>query len=161
MPMNLPGSRPSTVITNDITFGTSPTSELDFAALNPDNTTVQPPFVTSYPIITTRGRQSEAFDAKEGFFIQYIIKFQPGTRGDYKFRVDPGPNYKLCKMEIRHIGANMPCTEPPGPTVTQFDNVVLSYNPDGGTPHDCGVVGEYTFKVNEKPTPTSVIILIS
>ena len=41
------------------------------------------PFLASYPIITTRNRP-EVFSIKEGFFIKFIFKPQPGTSGVYK-----------------------------------------------------------------------------
>jgi hypothetical protein len=82
---------------------------------------VSDPFVTSYPVITTRGRVSEVFNMKEGFFIQYIIKFQPETAADYTFKIyetQTDKMLKLCKLVVTHIGDNMPCTTKPSSQVT-------------------------------------------
>lgn len=103
------------------------------------------PFVTSYPLITTRGRKSHFFDANEGFFIQYILKFQPGTRSDYQFVIEPpSPRIKICKLIISHIGENFPCAQPPGPTVTGHENIELLHNTDADS---CGENATFMFWV--------------
>ncbi len=71
------------------------------------------PFVSSYPIITTRYRSSEEFENREGFLIQYIFKPQPLSRGDYVFTLQVPPDLKLCRLEVTHIGENLPCLQRP------------------------------------------------
>ena len=71
------------------------------------------PFFALYPIITTRGR-SEQFDTNEGLFLQYIIKPQHMTRGDYQFVFNPAPlanqaPIEVCTIAISHVGQNFPC----------------------------------------------------
>ena len=104
------------------------------------------PFVTAYPILTTRGRTNAAFDNKEGVYIQYIIKPQPLTQGNYKFVVNPGAKMKICKLSILHIGENFPCMEKPGDPVTEYDNIKLTY--DGTGAHACGETATYEFFVS-------------
>eukprot|EP00094_Tigriopus_californicus_P011496 TCALIF_11101-PA protein Name:"Protein of unknown function" AED:0.09 eAED:0.09 QI:0/0.77/0.73/0.95/0.48/0.58/46/1495/2737 len=107
------------------------------------NTTEPVPFVTSYPIITTRGRNSPLFNVNEGFYIQYIMKFQPGTKADYKFVIEPpGPQIKICKLIITHIGQNFPCAQPPGSTVTGYENIELQHDKTGDV---CGESATFTF----------------
>ena len=102
--------------------------------------------MTSYPVITTRGRTSEAFMIQEGFFIKYILKFPPGTMGTYQFRVweadgqgAPTSYLKLCKIQVQHIGANMPCTKAPTQSATDYDSIVLWNNNTEYTGGSCGV----------------------
>ncbi len=45
------------------------------------------PYVISYPLVTTMGRKSDAFDMNEALLTKYLIKFRPGTIGRYKFTV--------------------------------------------------------------------------
>ncbi len=111
------------------------------------------PFVTSYPILTTRGRPTEAFELNEGFFIKYIIKLKPRTMGDFIFEVkevenstnpgtlNPTGQFKLCLLKITHIGENYPCTEAPGAEVKDSDSVEINSNPG------CGVDGSIKFPV--------------
>lgn len=55
---------------------------------------------------------------------------------------------QVCKFAITHIGDNMPCTEPPGPVVTGYENTVLKYG-DGTADSEnaCGMPAEFEFKV--------------
>ena len=102
------------------------------------------PYVTSYPIITTRGRASDAFKTDEGFFIKYIVKFPPQTMGTFQFRVWEGEaagpttttHLKLCKLHVQHIGENMPCTKVPSQSATEHDSIQFWNN---NTDNSCGV----------------------
>lgn len=105
------------------------------------------PFVTSYPIVSTQDRPSPILRGNEVFFIQYLIKTQRGTRGHYVFTILPSPSVKVCKLEIVHIGANLPCTEPPGPSITGYENVVIEYGADPTVAHDFGEPTKLIFKV--------------
>ena len=98
------------------------------------------PFVTSYPIITTRGRTSEAFMMEEGFFIKYILKFAPGTMGTYRFRVwETTKHLKLCKLQVQHIGSNLPCTKVPTQSATDHDSMIFWNNITDDTASTCGI----------------------
>ena len=106
---------------------------------------ISAPYVTSYPIITTRGRTSEAFMVQEGFFIKYILKFPPGTMGTYQFRVreadaqdNPTSHLKLCKLQVQHIGANMPCTRVPTQAPTDYDSIIYWNNNTDSAGSICG-----------------------
>ena len=101
------------------------------------------PYVTSYPIITTRGRPSDAFKAQESFFIKYIVKFPPQIMGTFQFRVWEGEvvgpmttHLKLCKLQVQHIGENMPCTKVPSQSATEHDSIKFWNN---NTDNSCGV----------------------
>ena len=83
------------------------------------------PFMTSYPIITYRGREGVPIKHGEGFFVKYIIKMEPYTRSAFKFVIDPDANTKACAIVITHIGDNFPCTEPPGPEAFAFTASLL------------------------------------
>ena len=55
---------------------------------------------------------------------------------------------KVCKLVITHIGENMPCTEPPGPTVTGYENTEIVYAGGViGDEHQCDKEAEYKFTV--------------
>ena len=87
---------------------------------------------------------------QEGFFIKYILKFPPGTMGTYTFRVweDGTKLLKLCKLQVQHIGANMPCTKVPTQAPTLQDSIM---NTDSSN-STCGVdpsEGEIEFVVSE------------
>ena len=106
----------------------------------------------SYPYVTSYDRPAfghqESFHKNEGFFVKYIMKPQPQTVGDYVFTVSPGVNFKVCKIEVTHVGDNMPCTEEPGPTLHGYENTMVQYA-GGNTElaHECGEEAAYTFKV--------------
>ena len=56
---------------------------------------------------------------------------------------------KVCKIEITHIGENMPCTEAPGPTTTGYENTMIQYAQGVvDNEHACGEIAEYTFTVS-------------
>ena len=88
------------------------------------------PFMTSYPIITFRGREGVPIKHGEGFFIKYIFKMEPYTRGAFKFLIEPDANTKACAIVITHIGANFPCTEPPPAVPTGRENIAFAYDTD-------------------------------
>ena len=113
------------------------------------------PFVTAYPFITTKDRAdpTAAFHINEPLFIKYVMKLQPTTRGDYKFVVTPPPGVMVCKLDLIHIGENMPCTEKPPVELTGNENTILTYGTPGGswTPeleHACGEPAQWEFKVS-------------
>lgn len=99
------------------------------------------PFFTPYPFVSTKDRDSDEFDVREGFFAQYILKAQPLTRGQYEIRIEPPAGAKVCKVVITHVGENMPCTEAPGPVLTTYENTEIVYN-DGGLPADANKCGK-------------------
>ena len=108
------------------------------------------PFVTSYPFITTRDRAdpNASFYMNEPLTIKYVMKLQPSTRGDYKFVVTPPAGVMVCKLDLIHIGDNMPCTERPPVELTGNENTILTYA--DGTPekeHGCGEPAQWEFKV--------------
>ena len=109
------------------------------------------PFVTSYPIITARDNNNEKFKGQAGFYIKYIIKTHPQTRGDYKFEVRPPVDAAVCKITVTHIGDNMPCAEPPGPSLTGYENTIIDYvvTPNVETDaHEVGKPAAITFRVS-------------
>ena len=115
-----------------------------------DNFTLVEPFVTSYPFIWTRDRANpnDSFYANEPLSVKYVMKLQPSTRGDYKFVVTPPAGVKLCRLDLIHIGENMPCTERPPLELTGYENTKLVYA--DGTPekeHACGESAQWEFKV--------------
>lgn len=95
----------------------------DYSSVGVANSTYGPktPYVTSYPIMSERdnGVNGE-FDRDSGFYVKYIIKTHPQTRGDYTFKIVPPSDVLVCKVIITFIGDNMPCTEPPGPSLTGY-----------------------------------------
>ena len=110
------------------------------------------PFVTSYPFITTKDRvvPNASFYMNEPLTIKYVMKLQPSTRGDYKFVVTPPAGVMVCKLDLIHIGENMPCTEKPPVELTGNENTVLTYA--DGTPekeHACGEQAQWEFKVGK------------
>ena len=57
---------------------------------------------------------------------------------------------KLCKLLLSHVGENFPCTEPPGPEFTGYENAYVLWDglQAGEEPEDpCGEAMEYVFKV--------------
>jgi len=58
------------------------------------------PFFTHYPLLTTRNRLSEEFDAGEIIFVQFIVKPKPLTRADYSFVLTPSGETKICRVEV-------------------------------------------------------------
>ena len=94
------------------------------------------PFITSYPIITERDNDNVDFKGNEGFYIKYIIKTHPQTRGDYLFKVTPAAGVSVCKIVVTFIGDNMPCTEPPGPSLTGYENTEITYGVNGANAHE-------------------------
>ncbi len=108
------------------------------------------PFITSYPILTTRGRVSEVFELGDGFFIKYIIKPRHQTKGRYKFKIferlesdntTAGTTYqvKLCKIAVNHIGDNLPCVN--SRSITEDDDPIQVT-----TSEHCGATGQANFK---------------
>jgi len=67
------------------------------------NLTDTEPFFSAYPIITTRGREGDPFDAKDIFFIQYLVKPKALTRGDYTYLLTPTNNIRICKVEVKAL----------------------------------------------------------
>ncbi|XP_059091103.1 uncharacterized protein LOC131886721 [Tigriopus californicus] len=88
------------------------------------------PFVATYPTIATRGRKP-SFHPGEGISEQYILKFPPLSRGAYNFVLKPYAHSRACKIKITHIGENYPCTQPPGPMITGFENIEIQYDSNG------------------------------
>ena len=83
---------------------------------------------------------------QEGFFIKYILKFPPGTMGTYQFRVweadgqaAPTSHLKLCKLQVQHIGTNMPCTKVPTKSASEYDSILFWNNNTDNTDSTCGV----------------------
>ncbi len=93
---------------------------------------------TVYPYVSTKDLPTSTFDKLQGFFIQYLLKPQPVTRGDYKLTITPPAGAKVCRVVITHIGKNMPCAEPPGATVTGYENTEIVYDDGGTAPRTCG-----------------------
>ena len=132
------------------------TTDYSSAAIEAANSSMPvEPFVTSYPFITTRDRAipNASFYVNEPLTIKYVMKLQPTTRGDYKFVVKPPPGVMVCKLDLIHIGENMPCTEKPpvGVELTGNENTALTYGTvTGWTPeleHACGEPAQWEFKV--------------
>ncbi len=106
------------------------------------------PYFVAYHFVTNRDRATETFSRTEGFFKKYIFKPQPLTRGDYRIEITPPAEIKICRVLITHVGYNMPCTEPPGPSETGFENTKIVYA--GGVEanaRQCGSEAEVFFKV--------------
>lgn len=77
----------------------------------------EPPFMSLYPIMNS-GRRSLELRAHEGFFVQTIVKLPPQSQGQYKLHYwesdsnDSNAHSELirpCKVEVVHVGENMPC----------------------------------------------------
>ncbi len=113
------------------------------------------PYVSSYPYLTNKDKAtpSDSWKAGEVFVVKYIMKIQPRTRGKYVFKVTPPASAKLCKLELVHIGENMPCTEPPpeNTPLTGYENTKRTYA-DGvaADAHECGKHADYTFTVSDQ-----------
>jgi hypothetical protein len=76
------------------------------------------------------------------------MKLQPRTRGDYVFKITPPAAAKICRLELLHIGDNMPCTEPPPIIPTGYENTLLQYAAGVALDaNECGEDASYTFKV--------------
>ena len=74
--------------------------------------------------------------------------------GDYTFDINlSDAKLKVCKIEITHIGANMPCTEPPGPSLHGYENTEVVYA-DGvvAEEHMCGKKAQFKFYVSSYMT---------
>lgn len=80
--------------------------------------------------MTTRGRNN-SFQRGEGLFEKYILKFPPLSRGAFNFVLKPSIHSRACKIKIIHIGENYPCTQPPGPLITGYENVEIQYDVNG------------------------------
>ena len=50
------------------------------------------PFITSYPFVSTKDLDSDEYDPGNGFFVQYLLKTQPLSRGDYSLAFQPADN---------------------------------------------------------------------
>lgn len=125
------------------TYGANP---IEASTLNTGTTK---PFVTPYPFVSFKDRASDEFDLNEGLFVKYLIKPQHLTRGDYTLTITPPAGLKICLVVVEHIGENMPCTEPPGPEETGYENMVITYA-DGveADAKQCGKKADVEFKVS-------------
>ncbi len=114
--------------------------------------------VTPYPLISTRELSDpSAGFATDGavFFNKYILKLQPRTRGSVEFVVEPDTTnvaktkFRICKLGVLFVGANIPCLRMPGPEKGPQDNVVFQYGTDPQVEDkSCGGTSKITFKVS-------------
>lgn len=105
------------------------------------------PYFSVYPEVTTRDLTTPELSKYSGFFVKYIIKPQPKTRGSYNMIIGAPAAFKICKVILPFIGENMPCTEAPQEVLTGYENTEIEYA--GGDPeqaHKCGQGAEVRFK---------------
>ena len=106
------------------------------------------PYFTAYPYVSTKDRDSSEFNRGEAFFVQYLMKLQPSTRGNYNLDITPPAGARVCSLAITHIGANMPCTEAPGKVITGYENTQILYDEGGsGQERACGKSVDVHFHV--------------
>ena len=94
------------------------------------------PFISSYPL------PQDPVVPGQGFMVKYIVKTRAYTRGDYALAVT-SDSASVCKVEVIFVGENMPCTEPPGPSLTGYENTEIAYPEDA----DGKRSGQIVFKV--------------
>ncbi len=89
-----------------------------------------------------------AFNNGEGFYIQYILKPQPRTRGFYSLKMIPSSNdVRICSLVLTHVGENFPCVEV-NPSIS-YANARIRYA--SGAVEDarkCGTEAEFMFEVS-------------
>jgi len=85
------------------------------------------------------------------FLIRYLIKLRPGTRGSFQFVISPGSTpgdkYRVCLLDVTHIGRNYPCLGKPSLVPVVTDNMVMQYGPDPAEESkECGESAQILFK---------------
>lgn len=93
------------------------------------------------------------------FVVRFLIKLQPRSRGPFHFVVNSdlftgvtsNDEYKVCRLEVTHIGENLPCQTKPGPIPTEQDSYKVTYGTENNppTPHECGASATVSFKVEK------------
>ena len=107
------------------------------------------PFFVSYPFVSTKDRAAgeDPFMVKETFFRKYIMKPQPQSTGQYTITIGPGPNLKVCKLVVIHIGDHFPCTKIPSQDVTVDFTETTSWSFIGGDDYEVGSAVQLKFMV--------------
>ncbi len=80
-------------------------------------------FVQAVPLVHTR--YPHILYPEGSFFLVYIIKTPPRSRGELVFELTPA-NSKICQVQVTHIGSNYPCLERPGGEVKPTDNMEIT-----------------------------------
>jgi hypothetical protein len=75
--------------------------------------------------VTTGGNDSAQFAPNQPLLVQYILKPQPLTRGDYTLTVTPPAGLRICKVVMPFVGRNMPCTYAPPNILTGTINAAF------------------------------------